>query len=370
MARSSLIELFRRSILVKDRKDKIYSNGSDNDYPERVERVINSSVTAYLSVTKLYSFLYAQGISTKYGISDKAFKTICYDLAYQGGFFLHIGYNIDGSRKSVRAIPFKMCRVSEEDDFNNDGYVWMSDDWQNENVFLSKTKNNKKWFYPFNPDIDVINEQRKKDASDPSDPKSLIEDYRGQVLFVKTGCSDIYPNSFIDPVYNDADTEARISVYRNDRVKTGFIGATIAIIPECESDRDWKQKEQEFKDLLGAENACNLLLLEGKLDGKTKLSDHLHLETVESKVSTKGFEYDEKVIQENILNACYNLPKVLIKGSDGAMFGPTGDILLQSKEVFLENIDHLRVLIEKSLTKATGRDIVIDKKNINADRSQ
>ena len=60
--RSTLVELFSRK-LTFNKKDNIYNNGDDNDYPERIERIINNSTTAKMSANRLASFIYGKGFT-------------------------------------------------------------------------------------------------------------------------------------------------------------------------------------------------------------------------------------------------------------------------------------------------------------------
>lgn len=361
MARSKLVEIFSRIIGVQDRKDKIYVNGSDNQYPERIERVINNSVTAKLSVDRFITYLvglgFEEGINetivnkrknlTIYDILNRIAK----DVAYQKGFYLHVNYDGLGNVNYLDVLKFKDCRVSEEDDFGYSGYIWHSKKWVEEgNLFSVLNKKQKNWYYPYNPNIEVINAQRRKDSGKNASPEDLVKGYRGQVLFVNLDADTVYPNSYIDPAYNDADTEHRISLFRNDRIKTGFLGANLVIIPEVADDKEWKQKQEEFKGLLGAENSSNIMVVEAKLDGDRKLSEYVHIETIKSEVNTEQFQYDEKMVQENILN-CYRVPKMLVKSPEGALFGPNAESLRVNQSIFQEETEKERNEIENALKK-------------------
>jgi capsid portal protein len=361
LARSKIIELFTRLIIPQDRKDKIYCNGSDNQYPERIERVINNSVTAKLSVDKFISYLVGHGfdledlndvvINKKKGLTFYNLLTrIAKDVGYQKGFYLHINYDLEGKPNYLDVLKFKNCRISEEDDNGYSGYVWYQKNWDVKSVLKVRDKSNRKWYYPYNPDIKVINAQRNADAPKDATAEEKVKYFRGQVLFVNLDDDSVYPNSKIDPAYNDADTEHRISLFRNDRVRNGFIGATIAVIPEVADEKEWNERQKEFKGLLGVENTSNILLLEAKKDSDKPLSDYVHIQTVESNITTELFEYDEKTIQENILN-CYSIPKILVKNNDSALFGASGESLRTAQKIFQEDTQSERDVIQNTFNK-------------------
>jgi len=53
----SLAEIIKRNVVKLDKEKGIYNNGIDNSYPQRVERLINNSVTAKCAADKLKSLL-------------------------------------------------------------------------------------------------------------------------------------------------------------------------------------------------------------------------------------------------------------------------------------------------------------------------
>ncbi len=361
MARSNVIELFSRLITPQDRKDKIYCNGADNLYPERIERIINNSVTAKLAAEKLQDFLIGLGFDEDIMnviVNDKKrlrfydiLKRIARDLSYHKGAYIHINYDVDGVPNYLDVLKYKYCRISEEDDFDNLGYVWFSKKWDAVNNVLTVQRNKKKknWFYPYNPNIDVINAQRRNDSNKGEENiEKLIRNYRGQVFFLNLEDDSIYPNSWIDPAYNDADTEYHLSLFRNDRIKTGFLGANIVIVP-TDDDNGAKITDEELKSLLGSENSSNILKLEVTPEGDKKLEDYIHIETIKSEVDTEQFQYDEGKIQENILNCFKNVPKILVKNTDSALFGPNAESLRTAQLIYQEETTREREAIARAL---------------------
>ncbi|TSE05256.1 hypothetical protein [Aquimarina algiphila] len=371
MARAKIIELFTRLFPVMEKDNSIYYNGEDNNYPERIERLINNSVTAKLAANKMADFIIGKGfegdinkavINTKGDTFYTILKKIARSIAYQKSFFLHINYNIEGEPNYLDVIPVKKGRISKEDDFLNKGKIWVANKWEITKGFPKKSKEKKKWYYPYNPNLAVINAQRNKDFYKYSDNKKLvlttkekvdlkIEGYRGQVLFVNLEDENIYANAYIDPAYEDADTEYRISTFRNDNIRNGFIGATVATVAVDPDEDEAKITDEQLKSLLGAENSSNILKVEAEVDSNGKLKEVVKFETVKSEVDTKRFQYDEQKTEERQLNCFNNIPKILVKNSDSSLFGTSGEALKVAQEIYNQETEEERKTIEQTLNK-------------------
>lgn len=372
--RAKLIELFTRAITVSDVKKKIYHNGADNNYPERIERVENNSVTAKLASAKLADFIIGFGFEGD--VNDKIanpkkgytyYDILCLmvnDLKTHRGCSIYVNYNAENEVNCIDVLPYKNCRKSKEDDLDYPGIIYYRNTWEEKNSLYSDSRKYEKWYYPFDNDPNIISAQRKKDAGfkrnveiKVPDIETLVSSYRGQVLTVNLDKNTIYPLSFIDAAYNDADTEYRISQFRNDQVRNGFIGATIVTIAEGDGE-DEIVTDKQLKGLLGSDNASNILKIEAKLDADQKLEDVINIKTVTSSIDTDRFKNDEYKIESNILNS-YGVPKELIKGNDGALFSANADSLQFLKEEFNDSTEKYRKLIEDSLFKVLGNRLKI-----------
>ena len=67
MSRAKIIELHTREIeaISRDKRKNVYTNGIDDNYPERIELIINNSVTAKMSANKMASFIIGKGFVDK-----------------------------------------------------------------------------------------------------------------------------------------------------------------------------------------------------------------------------------------------------------------------------------------------------------------
>lgn len=371
MPLAKLVELYKRSFGIESGQTEIYHNGADNDYPERVERVINNSVTAKLGANKMCEFLIGKGFGDELNKKVlgreglyKTGKKLCRDVAYQNAIAIHINYDIKGVPNLLEAVPVKKVRISKEDDWKNKGKVYVQDDWKKESGFsISGSKSKKKWFYPYNPNVDVINAQRESDYKEYLEENKLsslpikeevrlkLSGYRGQILYVNFEDENIYPNAWIDAAYNDADSEYRIGVFRNDNVRNGFRGSTIVTVAQSAEDSEAIVTKAQIKGLLGFENASNILLVEAKVGENGDIGKVVQVDQVKSEVNTEQFKYDEEKVQENILNCFKNIPKILVKNSDASLFGTSGEALKVAEEIYNKATSGIRKDIESILNE-------------------
>lgn len=379
---AKLVELHDRAIELVS-SDNVHTNGADNNYPERVKRVVNASVTAKSCALEMAKYIIGKGF--KNGLNEvviNASKGLTYydllsvaskNIGIQRGFYLHVNYDINGVVNYADILPYEKCRISKRDDLGFGGLIHYSDKWnedkKNTFSFLNNDKEDKKWFYPYNGDLSVINSQRRKDYSllkSKSEPtaEQLIKGYRGQVLFVSMEPETIYPLANIDAAYNDADTENRISIYRNTQVRTGFLGATIFATKE-QPDGEALVSDEAVQGLFGAENSSSILKLEMALDGDQKLADAFHIESIKPEIDGSMFEKWITDIKKNIM-ACFNfIPEVLISTSDGSLFSANSETLVQAQKNYVERTSEERKKINTIFNMVFKQDFTIVNINDN-----
>src|SRR5690606_21713702 len=206
--------------------------------------------------------------------------------------------------------------------------------------------------YPFSDNQKVIKAQIKADAKkkkvDSEDWTELIQHYRGQVLYLNLTPKYRYALSKFDSVYNDLDSEARISTYINTMVRKGFIGKTVVLTQGL----DEEQSEQIYEDIaewLGSENASQVYHL--NVEQASDLSQVLRVEQVKSQFDYQQFEQALKTIRRNILGAANNLPEGLAFSDQGALFAGSGESYKQMKQFYWEQNSWEREKIETTFWK-------------------
>lgn len=341
---ASLVEIFSREISLINQSE-VYSNDSDNLYPERVELIERNSVTAYASASKLKAFIVGQGFESEAfnkfivdpvkNVNGYGFLlNLANSIKTHAGAYIHVNYDIEGNVNYLSVLDYQKCRVSKGDAFGFSGKIYYKD-WSKARKFNLGGKNKDRWFYPFNNSKEAIMKQRIKDTKinegDPGDMESLVENYRGQVFFLKLDDSDIYPHAWVHSAYNDADTEFRISLYRNSNFRSGFLNKTM-IIPNGMDEETSKEFNKAVHGWLGAENSSSVFVFQPEGDIED-LDNVIKTVTLESSYDSKRFELDETSIANNIRKSYLTIPKLLIDPEDN-FFGSSGEAFKEAVKYY------------------------------------
>ncbi|MXN91302.1 hypothetical protein GR160_08680 [Flavobacterium sp. Sd200] len=342
--RTLLIDVWKRFTPWSKSTD-VYANDTDNAYPERMDRLINNSVTAKSAAAIMVQYLIGRGYGTEIDSliinKSKNLKLIDFaddvadDLVKQRGVFIHINWNALYQIADFSVMPYEWCRIGKKDSTDYSGKIAVSTDWPN------PKKSQTELIDVYNPRKAVIDAQVQKAGG--------WEHYKGQILFVNMDTKLIYPLSRIDPVAEDCDSEAQASVYKNKLLRKGFFGNTLVVtrplvgdglepgsraLQQAETEREVFQ--QAIKDSLGAQNTGGVLCLEMDFAGE-KLDDAILIKQIESKIDDKLFNYTEASVRENILVAFNNLPAGLVKTNESALFGNSGEAIREMKRTYWEN---------------------------------
>lgn len=345
-----LIDVWKR-LTPWSKSADVYANDTDNAYPERMDRLINNSVTAKSAAAIMVQYLIGKG----YGADndnlvinkEKNLKLIDFaddvadDLVKQRGVFIHINWNALYRISDFSVIPFEWCRIGRTDS----------------NDYAGKIAVCKEWLKPKRTDIQLVDvfNPRKKVIDAQVEKAGGWEHYKGQVLFINMDTKLLYPLSRIDSVAEDCDSEAQASVYKNRLLRKGFFGNTLVVtrplvsdgldgraLMDAESERE--QFHKAIKDSLGAENTGGVLCLEMDFAGE-KLDDAILIKQIESKIDDKLFNYTETSVRENILVAFNNLPSGLVKTNESSLFGNSGEAIREMKRTYWENTTKERSLL-------------------------
>ncbi|TRW22584.1 hypothetical protein FMM05_17035 [Flavobacterium zepuense] len=357
-----LIDVWKR-LTPWSKTTDVYANDIDNAYPERMDRLINNSVTAKSAAAIMVQYLIGKGYGADAdGIiinKEKNLKLIDFaddvadDLVKQRGVFIHINWNALYQIADFSVIPYEWCRIGKKDS----------------NDYAGKVAISKEWLKPKRSDIQLIDiyNPRKKVIDAQVEKAGGWEHYKGQVLFINMDTKLIYPLSRIDSVAEDCDSESQASVYKNRLLRKGFFGNTLVVtrplvgeglepgsraLLDAENEREAFQKA--IKDSLGAQNTGGVLCLEMDFAGE-KLDDAILIKQIESKIDDKLFNYTETSVRENILVAFNNLPAGLVKTNDSALFGNSGEAIREMKRTYWENTSKERSLLTAVLNQLLQR---------------
>lgn len=377
--RASSIELFSREIVAdKNTSKKIYSRDVDNLYPLRLERVINNSPTGRRCANLMAKYIAGNGNAFNFKIGKKKGKDYFINdliresanyLAKQGGVYFKLKYVLDLNASSGSKLIFKvgsstllnyvLMAKAQEDDEGYDGkfYIMEADD---SGSLKTGEEEIDKWLYPFSLDPKVILAQMRadcklKEIENPS-IEDLIRNFRGQVFYLNTTPEYIYALPLGDMVYNDMDTEFRISNYHNTQTRKGFLGKTIITKYEADED-DAEDFEEELQTFLGSENSGSVFIVEVPEETTVELDKAFHVEQLKPQFDDKLFETTSKSIRQNILGAFNNIPEPLIFAGS-TLFGTSADTYEQMKLFYWEQNEYERSLLEQTL-RLFGYDVNI-----------
>jgi hypothetical protein len=360
--RTLLIDVWKR-LTPWSKSADVYANDTDNAYPERMDRLINNSVTAKSAAAIMVQYLIGKGYGTDADNSiinkEKNLKLIDFaddvadDLVKQRGVFIHINWNALYQIADCSVVPYEWCRIGKKDSNDYAGKVAISKEW------LKPKRSEIELVDIYNPRKAVIDAQVEKAGG--------WEHYKGQILFINMDTKLIYPLSRIDSVSEDCDSEAQASIYKNKLLRKGFFGNTLVVtrplvgeglepgstaLTEAESERE--RFQQAIKDSLGAQNTGGVLCLEMDFAGE-KLEDAILIKQIESKIDDKLFNYTETSVRENILVAFNNLPAGLIKTNEASLFGNSGEAIREMKRTYWENTTKERSLLTAVINQLLQR---------------
>lgn len=306
----------------------IKSYGAENDYPQKVLEIINSSGTGRTCMDIYVKFvegggftdeILAQTVLNAYGERANSLLRKCAkDLKNFNGFAILVKYNGMAMPFAYYNIPFEHCRLEIDRDKNFTGRIAVYPDWTN---LTGKSFDKSKVLFidKFNPQ-DV--EQQIKEVGSP-------ENYLGQVMYYTADGDFDYPISPFDPVITDMLTEESCSTVKHRNAKYNFLPAGILVRkgkkPPTLDDgsvdenspyyQEMEQSAQFLQDAQGDENTSKIWVVD--VDADEEKPEFIPFEAMNY---DKQYELTEKTVQENI-GKMFQLPPIL-RGIDiGAGFG-------------------------------------------------
>jgi len=361
--RAKFVELYSRIVkLNTDKDDSIYYNGENNLYPNEIELAILNSPSGKSASKMFAKFISGIGVindevvnpDKKYKLS-KVVKIISSNVARQNGSFIHIGQMIVDDlqlKPVIDILEYTKTRIGKEDDNDFITKYWFKDYCTVDRTW-NKTEKKAVWFYPYNPDPIVIRQQIENDfvendgiVTEETTLSDMLPYYRGQVYYLNMTPEFKYALSPFDAVYNDLDSESRISMYTNRQVRTGFLGKTYVITAGLDVE-DEDRVQEDITKWLGSENIGGTYHLSiGATDDIDKM---FKVGQVKAEIDDKLFSETKITLRDNIYAAANNIPAQLVK-SDTSIFGTQSETYLEMKKFYTEQTQDERKEIEDTLT--------------------
>ncbi|UAB85683.1 hypothetical protein INR75_06625 [Zunongwangia sp. SCSIO 43204] len=348
-----------------DKKNEIYKNGVDNDYPELIESLIDNSVTASRCAALMASYISGKGFGdelNKIIVHDKKkisllqlVQDIAESYSRHKGFFIQLNYDLNYNFSSIECLPFTDCRVGKEDDDKYKGKIAVCSDWQD-----AKEVKKAKLVDVYNDNKKVVETQINKAGS--------IHKYNGQIYYYHEGKKN-YPLSPLHPCIEDSESEKLSAIYKSTSLKKGFFGKTLFITkPLVEADRYNEDEAKEYQDqvkertnfrevikqFIGAENADGVLHLEMEFDGED-IEKEILVKNIDSNINDKLFSYTENSVSDNIRMCFNNVPAPLIRSKEGALFGSSGDAINAMKLFYQDQTNDERMIVEQTIQMLLSR---------------
>ena len=375
--RATNTELFSLEIKAdKNTPEKIYSRDADNLYPLRIEKVINNSPTGRRCANLMAKYIVGNGNVTNFLVGKNLFindilQKSSRSIAYQYGVYFRLKYIIDAEASQVEGVPaFKVGAIevldyvvmakSKEDDNDFPGKLYAIKD-DGEGGLMNNEEGLENWFYPYNRDNKVIRAQMINDCKvkeiDSPTWEDLLRNYRGQVFYLNLTPEYVYALPLADSVYNDLDTEFRISNYNNTQTRRGFLGKTIIVKYE-EDEEAAEEFDEEVAEFLGSENSSTVFTVEVPQNIDKDLDKAFVVQQLKPQFDDKLFESTIKNLRQNITGAFNNIPEALVFAGSGALFGTSADTYNQMKLFYWEQNEYERSMLEQTL-RLFGYDINI-----------
>lgn len=354
MIKATFKEIFK--VFVKYNKSKKYfANGVNNDYTETMEAVRDNSVTASVSSNLMVQYLIGKGFGEFDNFEINGIKAIdlAEDLAINivnnRGVFVRFDYDANYKISGYEVLNFASCRIGQQDDDKYNGKIIFKHDWQDETE-------KQKIFDVFDPNPETVKYQIEKAGG--------INSYKGQIFFYSMDRRLIYPLNRLHAVATECDVEAQAGVYKDTIVRRGFFGKTLVVTrPLISNDvydnkdtpeglkefREAESERENFKktvdNFIGAQNTGGVLHLELEYE-VGDLEEAIVFKNIESNINPDMFKAVEDTAVTKILMAYNNIPIMLVKSPDSAMFGNSGEAIREAKKMYWEATSKERNIVE------------------------
>lgn len=351
--KTSLIELKERNPIRIEKRFDVITNGYDNAYPTRMERIISASPTAKQCSRALAKFIIGAGFNFQF--PDETFigknadgklepndvlKEVANSIAIHNAFALHFNYNLKFKITSITPVAYKHVRYGLSDTDGYKGKIVVYDNWDYCQKKMIR-KDDFKVFDIFNPNPLIIQEQIKHAGG--------IDKYNGQILVVKMENS-VYPLSPIDPSQDDADTEYQLQLYKNRTTRKGFVGKKILTVEEFNDDDDRELFKKDLKAIQGFDSPGDILLRETKFSGDDK-SKQIDIVNLDTDLKTDQFNAWETSVSNNIRRCFNSIPPVLVDFVEGKIGNTSGESFKMAQAFYNSQTSEERAVITRTFKK-------------------
>ena len=347
--------------------------GEKNDYPQVIENIILSSVTAKATAGIYAKFLAGKGFTSEmnaavvgidqFGADITLFDLLCdacYDLAKFNGAYIHGNLNLDFEIVNAKSMPFKYGRIAAVDESGYAAKIGIYNNWDKDKD-LKYDESKIRFYNVFSSKREVFNAQIA--ALDGN-----IEKYAGQVYPLFLDKTYIYPLSPLDSAYLDADSESQLALTRNRELRNGMSKKTIFRIKpgqleEKDENGDYKigvdpELTSEIQSMMGPDGSRVIVIQdEPAIEGDLGKNRNMITETLESNIDSDLFQGWETTLGNNIRKAANALPRVLIEFEQGTVGPTSGESIKQAVSFYNSITDQQRQKISSAFKAIFSRSV-------------
>ena len=315
-----------RNIYLTSKRIKGY--GLNNDYPQKVLEILNSSGTGKSCYDIHVRFTSGGGFIdpalNDYVVNEKGerastlLRKLSKDLKAFNGFAVLVKYDFLGNPVEYYNVPFEHCRLEIAPNKTYTGCIAVYPDWTGVTGQAFRQQD-VKFINRFDPEMVL---SQIVDAGGPAA-------YLGQIYYYTSDGDLEYPTAPFDPVITDMLTEEAVSTVKHRNTKYNFLPAGILVRKgkksvlldngQLDMNDAYNKAQEESRNWLvkaqGDENASKMWIVD--VDADEEKPEFIPFE---AKNLDKQYENTEPTVKENIAGM-FMVPPVL-RGIDvGAGFG-------------------------------------------------
>ena len=315
-----------RNVYITSKNIKGY--GTNNDYPQKVLEIVNSSGTGRVCMDVYVKFVEGAGFTdqilaeTKFNIrgerGNSLLRKAAKDLKSFNGFACLVKYNGLGLPFAYYNIPFEHCRIEIGENRKYTGRIAVHPDWTGIEGLPFKKE-----------DIRYINRYDPAKVLDQMLEVGGPDAYLGQIYYFTADGDLEYPISPFDPIITDMLTEESVSTVKHRNAKYNFLPAGIlvrkgikprtldngATDPNDPYNQEQADSAKMITSMQGDEKAAKIWTVD--VDADEEKPEFIPFS---ANNYDRQYEVTEKTVQQNIASM-FMIPPIL-RGIDvGAGFG-------------------------------------------------
>lgn len=327
----------------KDKRTEVFNWGLDNAHPSLIEGLISNSVTARTAANKVSKAIYGKGfeavgtlvVNSTGQTLNQLLRISSKQFAKHNNVFWRFTYNGDLKIKTINLVRTKDVRVGKADDKGYSGKFVKYNNWDKQLKRIEPSQFS--YVDTFNPRESVVAAQIEAAGG--------ISQYKGQILHIQKDSTEVYSESDLLPVLDEALLEANSQKFRSRGSAKGFLNIKIMVVKPFSDDEDRQAFKRTLESAQGAENAGKVVLLESNtITGNLK--EEYGLDDLSSQYNDTLFKYSDEQAKINIALA-FEIPRALLDLSDNTLFGDSAAMITSMRSILWDSRAEDREMFEE-----------------------